>query len=200
MSAPQEMRVEYLAVGSVHPAPWNPKCPTQLRLEPLVASLRKNGNLSPFITATVDGREIVLDGNQRLEASKQCGFETVPARRLGVMTEAKARAVSSWLVVHLDSDRNMLAELAESVRDDPDANEHLIAALMAAEEKIEPSGNAAPDGSTDLLVITLPADKIEPVRARLRAAGGGDEGAGLLRLVFAGDDPLPQRPEFPRAD
>lgn len=72
--------MKYRKVSDIHPYAENPRTITKQDLERLVDSIKLNGfwEHRPMALEEQDGRLIVLDGNQRLKASKKLKLKEVP--------------------------------------------------------------------------------------------------------------------------
>jgi len=74
-----DLRISYLSVNELKPAPYNPRKWDKEAVEQLKESLIRFGLVDPFIVNSAPEREnIIIGGNFRWTVAKEMGFETVP--------------------------------------------------------------------------------------------------------------------------
>jgi len=104
--------MEYIAIEELQPNPENPRQITQENLDKLVKSLREFPRMLELRPFVVTDENVVLGGNQRLEACKQLEYEAVPVMRASNLTDKeKERFVIADNVPFGDWDWDVLGSL-----------------------------------------------------------------------------------------
>ena len=83
-----ELKVEYVPIGSIKPYSRNAKQHPQEQIEQIKASMREFGNIDPI---GVWHNEVV-EGHGRLMAAQELGYDTIPIIRLDALTDEQRRA------------------------------------------------------------------------------------------------------------
>jgi DNA modification methylase len=81
--------IVYRSPSELRPWPSNPRTHSNRQLAPLKAAIRRFGFTTPIL---IDGANVVLNGHGRLQAARELGLSTVPARVITGLTEAEKRA------------------------------------------------------------------------------------------------------------
>ena len=104
-----DLRIEYVAIGELHPDPTNPRRISDAELEALTRSIREFGLVDPIIARHDD--KIVIGGHQRLLAARKLGLDTVPVVFVDLPAE-KAKLLNVALnKISGEWDQEMLARL-----------------------------------------------------------------------------------------
>ncbi len=83
------LKIVYLAIGSLHPDPRNPRIHSKEQIRKLVAIIRAMGFNVPLL---INARGQIIAGHCRWLAAQELGMEAVPTILLEHLTEAQARA------------------------------------------------------------------------------------------------------------
>jgi len=117
------LRVEYVSVAALSPAPYNPRIMAEPEMSKLRRSLAHWGVVEPLVVRRADHR--IIGGHQRLEAAKALGLEKVPVVYVDI-TEQEAKALNVALNrIQGQWDLPKLGELLEELGDLPDLDETL---------------------------------------------------------------------------
>ena len=90
------MEVIYRKIADIHPLPDNPRTIGPEDLERLKESIRNNPDYleaHPLVLSDRTGELIVIDGNQRLRACQEMGWEEVPTALLHGLTEEREQEI-----------------------------------------------------------------------------------------------------------
>ena len=98
-----ELKIEYLPVGSLKPYERNARKHADADVQTIVASIREFGFDDPIGVWGKDN--LIVEGHGRLIAAKQLGMETVPVIHLDHLTDEQRRA---YALAH-----NKTAEMSE---------------------------------------------------------------------------------------
>ncbi len=71
-----ELKIEHVPIGDLHPDPFNPRRISDAELESLTRSIRQFGLIDPIIARQED--KIIIGGHQRLVAARRLGLKTEP--------------------------------------------------------------------------------------------------------------------------
>jgi len=80
-----ELKIEHVAIDSLHPDPANPRRIGERELESLTRSLKQFGFVQPVLARKSDN--VVIGGHQRLVAARRLGWKTVPVTFLDLGAE-----------------------------------------------------------------------------------------------------------------
>lgn len=103
----EDLRIEYLPVGSLKPYSKNARKHSEKDISAIVASIKQFGFDDPI--GIWSDQNIIVEGHGRLLAAKRCGMETVPCIRLDHLTDEQRRA---YALAH-----NRTAELSDWISD-----------------------------------------------------------------------------------
>lgn len=85
-----ELKIEYLPVGSLKPYKKNAKKHPAEQIEHIANSIREFGFRQPLV---IDKDNVLVIGHGRLLAAKKLGLDTVPCVRAGDLTEVQIKAL-----------------------------------------------------------------------------------------------------------
>lgn len=88
--------ITYRKIESIKPLPGNPRTITKEDMERLKESIQNNADYfeaHPIVLSDRTGELVVIDGNQRLEASRQLGLKEVPSVLLTGLTEEREQEI-----------------------------------------------------------------------------------------------------------
>lgn len=85
-----ELKIEYLPVGSLKPYERNAKKHPAEQIEHIANSIREFGFRQPLV---IDKDNVLVIGHGRLLAAKKLGLDTVPCVRAGDLTEDQIKAL-----------------------------------------------------------------------------------------------------------
>lgn len=201
-------KVKEIKIASLVEADDNPNQMSAGQLDQLRAAMGRFGFLQfPLVSpiAGAPGRYMIVDGHHRVAAGRAEGEEALPCAVLDLTEEEQIALRMSMNKLRGELD---LAKVAESMRwlgaHGWDPGEVAIGSGFSAEEVVDllaatqpsteellkqaPGAEPAPeeqaDGEPVIVEITLPtrADATRVKRA-LRKLGGGDMGAGIIKLL-----------------
>jgi DNA modification methylase len=90
----KNVRVELIKITELHHYPNNPRIWTQLQLDQLKSSIRRNGWLEPIVVNRAEGSfNVILGGNMRFCAAKELGYTEIPAICVNVKEKKKEREI-----------------------------------------------------------------------------------------------------------
>jgi len=117
------LRVEYVSIGALVSAPYNPRIMPASEMAKLRRSLEHWGVVEPLVVRKADNA--IVGGNQRLEAAKALGMTKVPVVYVD-LTEAEGKALNVALNrISGEWDLPRLGELLEELRNLPDLDQTL---------------------------------------------------------------------------
>lgn len=93
---------------------WNPKVKRSPQYEKVKDSVRMNGLSMPIIVREIDDKDFkyeVLDGEQRLTACLDLGFEKVWIVNMGQVSDTDAKAKTIWMEMAVPFDQEKLGHL-----------------------------------------------------------------------------------------
>jgi hypothetical protein len=146
------VEIRAVPIGKLHQADWNPRSVEQDRMESLKRSIQSDPDLlwQRPILALTDGT--VYAGNQRLEACRQLGWDTVPAMLEDVpeqvMQERSLRDNSSWGEWNDDVLATLLGTMPEERRVDLGFTDADVLARLKNLPTIQPPQIDEDDDST----------------------------------------------------
>jgi DNA modification methylase len=90
----KNVRVELIKITELHHYPNNPRIWTQLQLDQLKSSIRRNGWLEPIVVNRAEGSfNVILGGNMRFCAAKELGYTEIPAICVNVKDKKKEKEI-----------------------------------------------------------------------------------------------------------
>jgi hypothetical protein len=105
-----QLEVTYLRTSSLQPDPRNPRVHSDKQVHQIAQSIESFGFNVPLL---IDDQQMVIAGHGRLQAARRLGWETVPAIRLGHLTESQRAAfliADNRLTENSTWDERMLGE------------------------------------------------------------------------------------------
>jgi len=79
MKQTKDLKIHYVPVGKLKPAPYNPRKWDKVAEEKLKESIKRFGLVDPFIVnATPKRKNTIIGGHFRFEMAKKMGFKEVP--------------------------------------------------------------------------------------------------------------------------
>ncbi|MBQ9160951.1 MAG: ParB-like nuclease domain-containing protein [Methanobrevibacter sp.] len=99
---------------------WNPKIKRTSEFEKVKDSIRMNGQMMPIIVRSIDNRDYdyeVLDGEQRLTAMLDLGFNEVWITDLGTISDEEAKSKTIWAEMAVPFDKDKLGALLIELKD-----------------------------------------------------------------------------------
>lgn len=94
--------------------PWNPKIKRSKEYEKVKESVRVNGLSMPIVVREIDDDNYkyqVLDGEQRLTAALDLGFDKIWIVNLGKITDEEAKSKTIWMEMAVPFDQEQLGKL-----------------------------------------------------------------------------------------
>lgn len=105
-------KLALVPIDNVWPNDYNPKEEATPEYEKVLKSLKRNGLKQPIFVRELDGRLVIVDGEQRWTAARELGYENIYVYNLGVISEERAKALTIWLEVQVPFDKLDLAKIA----------------------------------------------------------------------------------------
>ena len=128
------MEVIYRKIADIHPLPDNPRKIDLEDLERLKESIRNNPDYleaHPLVLSDRTGELIVIDGNQRLRACQEMGWEEVPTALLHGLTEEREQEII--IRANVNNGKWDIDKLLDMIEE---ANDYYFPTLTAAYLKI----------------------------------------------------------------
>lgn len=115
MQKSKNIKIEYLDIDSLNPAPYNPRRHTPEALEQLKESIRRFGVVDPIIVNREPKRKnIVIGGHMRVKAMRQLHYKKVPAVFVNIPDVEKEKELNLRLNKNVgEFDIGLLAEFDE---------------------------------------------------------------------------------------
>ena len=144
MQTKQQIQIEQVPIGDLHPDPVNPRRISDQELEALTRSIRQFGLIDPIIARKEDMN--IIGGHQRLLGARRLGYETVPvvlvdlsleqARLLNIALNKISGSFDQELLARLLSDLNKVPELDLSLSGfEEEELKNLLKSLDARDKK-----------------------------------------------------------------
>lgn len=117
MSQPNDMKVHYVPIAELNPAPYNPRTWSEEAIRQLRDSIERFGLVDPIIVNSAESRlNVVIGGHFRLKVAKDLGYTEVPVVNVNIPDEAKEKELNLRLNRNLgDWDWGLLASFDESL-------------------------------------------------------------------------------------
>lgn len=104
--------IKKVKIDEVEVNDYNPKAKETKEYQNVVKSLRINGLQQPIMVRELDGKYIIVDGEQRYTAAKELGFEEIYIYNFGEISDEDAKATTIWMEVQVPFDQIDLAPIA----------------------------------------------------------------------------------------
>lgn len=91
-----QVQIEYRSLSDLEKLPNNPRYITEDDMETLKESLKSIPEYleaHPIVLSDRTGKQVIIDGNQRMEAARLLGWEEVPTVLMHGLTEEKEREI-----------------------------------------------------------------------------------------------------------
>lgn len=152
-----------VSCGKIKANPWNPNKQSEFMFQKEKASIIEFGFVDPCTVRThptKSGFYEILDGEHRWRAAVELGYEAIEVVDLGVISDAKAKALTDILNnLHGEADPTLRAQLLKQVLDEEDklrevlpyGKDELDTLLQASSfdwSSLDPK-NAKQDGGSD---------------------------------------------------
>lgn len=115
--------IKKVKIDEVEVNDYNPKAKDTKEYQNVVKSLQINGLQQPIMVRELNGKYVIVDGEQRYTAAKELGFEEIYIYNFGEISDEDAKATTIWMEVQVPFDQIDLApivlELNESGFDLP---------------------------------------------------------------------------------
>ena len=109
-----EMKIENVAIDSLHPDPANPRTIGKEEMEALTRSLRQFDFVQPVLARREDS--IVIGGHQRLVAARRLGWKTVPVIFLDLTVEQSRLLNLALNKISGEWDQELLARMLAELK------------------------------------------------------------------------------------
>lgn len=100
--------------------PWNPKVKRSKEYEKVYKSVETNGLSMPIVVREIDDDDFkyqVLDGEQRLTAALDLGFDKIWIVNLGKISDDEAKAKTIWMEMAVPFEQEALGKLLVELQD-----------------------------------------------------------------------------------
>ena len=104
--------IKKVKIDEVEVNDYNPKAKETKEYQNVVKSLRINGLQQPIMVRELDGKYVIVDGEQRYTAAKELGFEEIYIYNFGEISDEDAKATTIWMEVQVPFDQIDLAPIA----------------------------------------------------------------------------------------
>lgn len=104
--------IKKVKIDEVEVNDYNPKAKETKEYQNVVKSLRINGLQQPIMVRELNGKYIIVDGEQRYTAAKELGFEEIYIYNFGEISDEDAKATTIWMEVQVPFDQIDLAPIA----------------------------------------------------------------------------------------
>jgi len=112
-------KVKTVKIGEVRPNTWNPKDKNTDDFQKVKKGIKLKGQKQPITVRENDGYEII-DGEQRLTACKELGFEDIVIYNEGEVSDKEARELTIWYQQQVPFNEIELATLVKGLYQYPD--------------------------------------------------------------------------------
>lgn len=103
--------IKKVPIFDVEPNDYNPKKKDTPEYQNVLESIKRNGLKQPIFVRTVNGKYIIVDGEQRYTAAIDLGYDEIYIYDLGDISEDEAKALTIWFEVQVPFDKVELAPL-----------------------------------------------------------------------------------------
>lgn len=104
--------IKKVKIDEVEVNDYNPKAKETKEYQNVVKSLRINGLQQPIMVRELNGKYVIVDGEQRYTAAKELGFEEIYIYNFGEISDEDAKATTIWMEVQVPFDQIDLAPIA----------------------------------------------------------------------------------------
>lgn len=104
--------IKKVKIDEVEVNDYNPKAKETKEYQNVVKSLRINGLQQPIMVRELNGKYVIVDGEQRYTAAKELGFEEIYIYNFGEISDEDAKATTIWMEVQIPFDQIDLAPIA----------------------------------------------------------------------------------------
>lgn len=104
--------IKKVKIDEVEVNDYNPKAKETKEYQNVVKSLRINGLQQPIMVRELNGKYVIVDGEQRYTAAKELGFEEIYIYNFGEISDEDAKATTIWMEVQVPFDQIDLALIA----------------------------------------------------------------------------------------
>lgn len=104
-------KVIKVAIDKVIPNTWNPKTDNPKEFENIKKSLRVNGYAQPIMVREKGDKYEVIDGEHRLRAAKELGYQEIYIYNNGQVSDEDAQAMTLFMQTQVPFDEIELAPL-----------------------------------------------------------------------------------------
>ena len=103
--------IKKVKIDEVEVNDYNPKAKETKEYQNVVKSLRINGLQQPIMVRELNGKYVIVDGEQRYTAAKELGFEEIYIYNFGEISDEDAKATTIWMEVQVPFDQIDLAPI-----------------------------------------------------------------------------------------
>lgn len=103
--------IKKVKIDEVEVNDYNPKAKDTKEYQNVVKSLRINGLQQPIMVRELNGKYVIVDGEQRYTAAKELGFEEIYIYNFGEISDEDAKATTIWMEVQVPFDQIDLAPI-----------------------------------------------------------------------------------------
>lgn len=104
--------IKKVKIDEVEVNDYNPKAKETKEYQNVVKSLRINGLQQPIMVRELNGKYVIVDGEQRYTAAKELGFEEIYIYNFGEISDEDAKATTIWMEVQVPFDQIDLVPIA----------------------------------------------------------------------------------------
>lgn len=117
MTQPNDLKVLYVPIAELNPAPYNPRTWSEDSTRQLRESIESFGLVDPIlVNSAPERKQVVIGGHFRLKVAKDLGYTEVPVVYLNIPDEAKEKELNLRLNRNLgDWDFDLLSQFDESL-------------------------------------------------------------------------------------
>lgn len=135
----KDLKIEYLPIGELKPAAYNPRKWDEHTTEQLTESIKRYGLVDPIIVNSAENRKnIVIGGHFRLHVAKGLGYKEIPAVYLNIPDIEKEKELNIRLNKNVGEwDMNLLTEFDENFLSDLGFDSEELDDIFGIEEKPE---------------------------------------------------------------
>lgn len=174
------MQIELIEINLINEYENNVKIHTDEQIEQIIMSIQKYGNNDPI---AIDENNTIIEGHGRFLALKRLGYTTIPAIKLGHLTDEQKR---EYILIHnkLTMNTGFDMERLEKELDEIETDISLYGFEQFEEffEELEELEDEEPEDETVKLTIKLSKTEYEAVVNKLETINN-DHRLALLELL-----------------